>query len=211
MAHPPDPGGILRLLLAHDHSARADKFASALHLCSICFAHHLGADGIAPPCGHWHCTACMRAMAAACMDSADPAGIRCPQPECRAPLQPDVVAQLLGRQALERWDALMLQRALMRMADVVFCPRCGVPAVEARDFALCPGCSFAFCAVCCDAYHPGVQCASAAEKLRILDERTKRLHGNDAVRACAMHGGMRACAVFSGHAAACVCSAAMRC
>lgn len=178
---PPDVGGVLALLRIHDRSARDTVFASELQRCAICFDEYPGSNGIRPPCGHWHCTACMREMAVTFMRASDPTAIRCPQPDCRAQLDPDTLQELLDAEQMARWDSLMLQRALAKMSDVVFCPRCEVAAVERSDWAMCPGCNYAFCALCYDAYHPGVQCATPEEKLRLLDERSRRMDDSDKV------------------------------
>lgn len=176
---PPDVEGVLALLRAHDLGAREAAFAAELLHCAICLDHHPGANGIKPPCGHWHCTECMREMAITFMHASDPTSIRCPQPDCRAQLDPETLQELLNAEQMARWDSLMLQRALAKMSDVVFCPRCEVAAVENAEWAMCPGCNYAFCALCYGSYHPGVQCATPEEKLRLLDERSRRMEGTD--------------------------------
>lgn len=178
---PPDVEAVLTLLRVHDCSAREAAFAVTLHRCAICFDDHPGANGIKPPCGHWHCKECMKEMAVTLMNASDPSAIRCPKPECRVQLDPVTLQELLDAEQIALWDSLMLNRALARMSDVVFCPRCETAAVEHSEWAMCTKCNYAFCSLCYGAYHPGVQCATAEEKLRLLDERCTR-HGTAKVR-----------------------------
>lgn len=169
---PPGVEGVLAMLRSHDRIAQDAAFAAALHRCAICLDDHLGANGIRSHCGHWHCLDCMEQMAATCLQARDPYALCCPQPDCRVQLDIETLQVLLDADQMKQWDDLMLQRALMKMSDVVFCPRCEVAAIEHTDWALCPGCNFAFCTLCYDSYHPGTQCATPEEKLRLLEERS---------------------------------------
>jgi hypothetical protein len=133
---PPGVEGVLALLSMHDRSTREAVFATSLHRCGICFDEYPGADGIKTPCGHWHCIDCMREMAVSNLKACNPTAVRCPQPECRAELGPETLQKLLDAEQMARWDSLVLQRALAKMPDVVFCPRCEVPAVEHAEWAM---------------------------------------------------------------------------
>lgn len=65
---------------------------------------------------------------------------------------------LLSEELAQRWEDLELKQALERMPDVLYCPRCSAACVEDSDnCAQCPTCFFAFCGLCCDAWHPGMQ------------------------------------------------------
>lgn len=169
------------MVLSHDARAGLEEFQAASHLCEICFEYRLGSNGVRGPCGHWYCRSCMQEAAAACMRDSDATGIRCPQPSCRAALPPHVVQQLLTPEDLSRWDELLLHKTLSSMRDVVFCPRCNVAAVESQDWAHCSGCGFAFCSLCYQAYHPGVQCATPEQRLQVLAMRVQRCGNNDKV------------------------------
>ena len=58
----------------------------------------------------------------------------------------------------------MLSRALDRMDDVVYCPRCDTVSVADSDgCAQCPKCLYAFCAECSDSWHPGSACLNLEE------------------------------------------------
>lgn len=181
MDHPPAQSDVLQMVLSHEARSRHEEFQAATHMCDICLEHRIGSSGVRGPCGHWHCCSCMRELAAACMRDSDAAGIRCPQPSCRAPLPPHVVQNLLSQEELARWDELLLQKTLSSMQDVVFCPRCSVAAIESQDWAHCSGCGFAFCSLCYQAYHPGVQCATPEQRLQVLSMRLQRSGKNDKV------------------------------
>ena len=44
------------------------------------------------------------------------------------------------------------------MPDVVFCPRCSSACLEdAQNCAQCPKCFFAFCSLCNESWHPGIE------------------------------------------------------
>lgn len=58
----------------------------------------------------------------------------------------------------------MLSRALDRMDDVVYCPRCDTVSLADTDgCAQCPKCLYAFCAECSDSWHPGSACLNLEE------------------------------------------------
>lgn len=63
-----------------------------------------------------------------------------------------------------RWEALSLSRALDRMSDVAYCPRCEAVCVEDGDHcAQCERCLYVFCTFCSDSYHPGTECLDPHE------------------------------------------------
>ena len=53
-----------------------------------------------------------------------------------------LLARLLDKEQLQRVEDLGLQRALDRMADLLYCPKCGGPALEDADHCTqCPKCA----------------------------------------------------------------------
>ena len=68
------------------------------------------------------------------------------------------LADLLAEEQLARWEDLELAQGLQRMTDCVFCPRCSSACLEdAENCAQCPKCFFAFCSLCNESWHPGIE------------------------------------------------------
>ena len=66
---------------------------------------------------------------------------------------------MLSSADLARWEELELAQTLQRMPDVVYCPRCSAACLEDGDasMAQCARCLFAFCSLCSESWHPGVE------------------------------------------------------
>lgn len=70
------------------------------------------------------------------------------------------LAPLLTAEEGARWEKLELDSALLRMADVAVCKRCGTHCLEDADnCAMCSKCLFVFCSLCQESWHPGTQVA----------------------------------------------------
>ena len=68
------------------------------------------------------------------------------------------LAGLLGAEQLGRWEELELAQSLQKMPDVVYCPRCSSACLEdAQNCAQCSKCFFAFCSLCNESWHPGIE------------------------------------------------------
>ncbi len=63
---------------------------------------------------------------------------------------------VLSDAEFDRWESLLLQRALDRMQDLARCPRCQAVCVgDEEGCARCPACLHVFCARCRDGWHTG--------------------------------------------------------
>lgn len=61
--------------------------------------------------------------------------------DCRVGCGAQDLERVLTGEELQRMESLRLQRALDRMADVVYCPRCHSPTLEDSDGSHCSQCA----------------------------------------------------------------------
>ncbi|KAF8064657.1 Rnf14 [Scenedesmus sp. PABB004] len=159
-------------ILRHSAAREAEAFNAGTWTCTICFEQVPGTACLRPPCGHHYCTACLQAHAAAQIELGTHDVIACPEPSCRAPLPSYAVRELLGEEGFAKWEAQVERRALDRMPDVAYCPRCEAVCFEdSEHMAQCGSCLYVFCTLCCDSWHPGTECLDPIERLRVLERR----------------------------------------
>lgn len=76
------------------------------------------------------------------------------------------VKELVEAELFARYDRLLLQSTLDRMADVVYCPRpsCQLPVMQEPSctMGICSSCNFAFCTLCRLTYHGVSPCKVTA-------------------------------------------------
>lgn len=134
-------------------------FASSLQTCLICFDDNLGsAFEVITECGHSFCRDCLATYCQTTLDSSQlAAGVACPDPECQAIVDNDIVQRLVKGESFEKYDRNLLNFALRSLSSSTWCPKvsCQHPAQiqEGTRMGICPNCSFVFCLNCEKDYH----------------------------------------------------------
>ena len=172
----------IQLMVEYNAMRKSQLFRNAVQHCNICYEEALGTAFFVLECSHFFCKSCMSTQVNLCIDEGDLESIKCSDTGCRRLLQPHEIKSLVSAEAFERWEDLTLKRALDRMADASYCPRCGTISLEdlEENCADCPKCFFVFCTLCEEGRHPGVECVGPETRLAILKQKAAG-GGKDAV------------------------------
>jgi len=179
-----DPWDVLHTLQVFNKQHGWWTWQQTAHTCPICFSEKPGTAFVKMgTCAHTFCTECVSEMMRVHISEGTVASIRCPLPDCRRDVAPQVVHELADEMLYQRWHRLQVQRILTELPALVYCPRCEVNGVETpilpeeaegsedkQDLAVCdrPGCNFAFCPACRQPYHPASNCTAMMERLERL-------------------------------------------
>lgn len=108
-------------------------------------------------CNHNQCRECLVRMVHVHLKSGTVDDLRCHT--CGVSINPALVRSVVGPEASELYDKRLLSRALDRMTDGVYCPRCSITCIREDDnMAACFGCGHVFCTECFKGWHPGSSC-----------------------------------------------------
>ncbi|VDO34720.1 unnamed protein product [Haemonchus placei] len=99
----------------------------------------------------------MDAFSALCHDC-EVSPLTCLADKCESSASQKVIIELLGQKEFDRYEGILLKKALERMDDVVTCPRisCQKPSAisETTEYlATCLVCGYNFCTACYHGYH----------------------------------------------------------
>ena len=166
-------------ILRADATARRHAFLeSTNNTCCVCLADDiLGRDLRRPSgCQHWLCVDCVSRMASVHVRDGSVTRLICPESGCSSTFSPLIMREVLSNDDYEKYDNMLLSKTLDAMPDLVYCPRCEHPVLEdegdGTHCGRCPGCMYAFCTLCRDAYHPpSIECLNPQQKLAVLEAR----------------------------------------
>lgn len=138
-------------------------FMDKVWTCGICFSEYLGSEmHQLPVCEHFFCTGCMTEFVTTHINEASVRSMACPEPSCKEEIPAISVQKLVNKDLYDRYDRLMLVRALNSMNDLAYCPQknCAIAIAVPKGVknATCPGCHYQFCLNCFGAFHGLTMC-----------------------------------------------------
>ena len=177
----------LLTIFEYDLGMKKQALRQGKHFCEICFDEREGADfHYLDECGHFFCTDCLKAHCELHVDGGTVLNLLCPSHDCKIPIPPETLREVLDAEKLARWERLLLNKTLDAMGGVMYCPRCNLAVTIDKDETLrlghCANCFFAFCTECHKAWHHGLPCPEESEsdlggednRQEVLSKRSER-------------------------------------
>ncbi|CAG5123610.1 unnamed protein product, partial [Candidula unifasciata] len=152
------------------------EFCKNLQECHVCYCEKPGEKFFRLfECKHHFCRDCMADFCLMHVQQGTVEALKCPDRGCNTIIPPYIVQAVMGPEAYQRWEQLLLQKTLDAMSDTVYCPRCNslviTEAEEELHLARCPQCFFAFCTECQQGWHQGRNCVSDEQVLEDIQKK----------------------------------------
>ncbi|XP_070563152.1 E3 ubiquitin-protein ligase RNF14-like isoform X2 [Ptychodera flava] len=166
--------GIMEIL-RHNRTYEMEKFQKENHDCGVCFDNRPGKEFyLLNNCLHHFCHDCLASYCDTHVSEGTVQLLLCPDIDCKNPLPPALVKELLTSEQYQRWETLMLQKTLDTMEDIDYCPRCNMAVIKELDsskLAHCTSCFYSYCTDCKEAWHQGRRCQTVEDKLDELEQK----------------------------------------
>ncbi|XGW14339.1 hypothetical protein V3C99_000568 [Haemonchus contortus] len=156
---------MLKLVREESEKAEMSAFLAQCHDCEVCFENKAGRHCVRFfPCGHSFCKDCVTTFFKEKLTSQKVSPLTCLADECESTASQKVIIELLGQKEYDRYEEILLKKALERMDDLVTCPRisCQKPSAiseTTEHLATCLVCGYNFCTSCHRGYHGLHPCA----------------------------------------------------
>ncbi|GJV40100.1 zinc finger, C6HC-type containing protein [Tanacetum coccineum] len=114
-------------------------------------------------CRHMFCLECIRGHVSAKVTE-NISKVRCPDPNCKGVIGPEVCRSIVPREVLHRWEKALCE-SLIIGAEKFYCPFKDCSALLVDDVgetvtsSECPHCNRLFCAQCKVTWHSGMSCS----------------------------------------------------
>ncbi|GMT33963.1 hypothetical protein PFISCL1PPCAC_25260, partial [Pristionchus fissidentatus] len=177
IAHKIDGATMLHRLVEAGVAVELKAFERECHDCEVCYENEPGTRCVRFfPCRHVYCSRCVQQYFVGLLKSEGIRTFECLADACSSIAAQEVVKNAIGADEYERYESILLERALGAMDDMAVCPRdnCGKYVVINplnRQLGRCDECSFAFCTICRKTYHGVDGCRwQIDEKLKLLED-----------------------------------------
>ena len=150
-------------ILEYDLERQREEFMKESHTCDICFETKDGPEfQFLTDWRHSFCTECFRFHCEMRIKDGSVLRLYCPDQKCKTVIPHTVLREILKPEMFERWEKLVLSKALDTMSDIVYCPRCNACVVaddvKSSKLAQCVQCFYAFCIDCLGPWHRDTPC-----------------------------------------------------
>ncbi|KAH9285724.1 E3 ubiquitin-protein ligase RNF14 [Echinococcus granulosus] len=154
---------IVNFIIEHNEQKLREISPEKIYLCEVCLDGVPGKQSFRfSACSHLFCRKCIRDTFETNLNSGLPGGsLRCLA--CDREVAPFEIRALLSKELYERYEMVLLARALDQMSDIAQCPRkdCQTSVVLlSPSLGKCSKCELCFCPKCRRTYHGEGNCTS---------------------------------------------------